>query len=124
MPGDYAPKLAVADGRLEAKGAAMVYVAESKSGMPVPGGGTESEEIRTNFYGIIRNPKANEIMGGIFSATVAVIVAPGNCTDGEPDTTDFIEFNGKRWEIREMRTSGPTGLPLVYQFGVKEEGTE
>lgn len=124
MPGDYAPKLAAAKAKLEAKGAAMVYVAESKSGMPVPGGGTESEEIRTNFYGVRLNPTADEVMMGVFSATDAVILAPGDCTRGEPDTTDFIEFDGKRWEINKIVTVAPTALSILYKFGVKEEGEE
>lgn len=124
MPGDYAPKLAKAKATLEKKGAAMVYVAESKSGMPKPGGGSESKEVRTNFYGVRTNPKADEIETGIFSAEYAVILAPGDCTAGRPDTTDFIEFDGKVWNIKSIVTVAPTELPILYKFGVMEEGGE
>lgn len=120
MPGDYAPKLASAKAKLQKKGAAMVYVAESKSGMPIPGGGSVSKEIRTDFYGVRLNPTADEVQMDIFSATDAVILAPGDCTAGEPDTTDFIEFDGKRWNITKIHTVEPTDLPIIYKFAVKE----
>lgn len=120
MPGDYTSKLVSAKAKLERKGAAMVYVAESKSGMPIPGAGTLSEEVRTEFYGIRLNPTAEEVQMGIFSATDAVFLAPGDCTDGIPDTTDYIEFDNKKWQITKIFTVAPTELPLLYKFAVKE----
>lgn len=120
MPGDYAPKLAAAKAKLQAKGAAMVYVAESKSGMPTPGGGSTSEEIRTEFYGVRLNPTAEEVTMGVFSATDSVILAPGDCTGGIPDITDYIEFDGKEWQITKIHTVAPTELRLLYKFAVKE----
>lgn len=124
MPFDYAQKLESVKAKLKKLKAEMVYVAESKSGMPVPGGGSVSKEIRTKFYGALTNPTADEIMTGIFSATDAVILAPGDCTDGKPDTTDFIEFDGTRWEINKVHKVAPTGSPILYKFGVKEMESE
>lgn len=121
MPGDYAPKLAAVKAKLAAKGAAMVYVAESKTGMPIPGGGSVSEEIRTEFYGVRLNPTAEEVTMGVFGATDSVILAPGDCTGGTPDTTDYIEFDGKEWQITKIYTVAPTVLPLIYKFAVKEK---
>lgn len=120
MPGDYAPKLAAVKAKLAAKGTPMVYVAESKSGMPTPGGGSTSEEIRTEFYGVRLNPTAEEVTMGVFSATDSVILAPGDCTGGIPDTTDYIEFDGKEWQITKIQTVAPTELALTYKFAVKE----
>ena len=120
MPGDYTPKLAAAKAKLQAKGTAMVYVAERKSGMPTPGGGSTSEEIRTEFYGVRLNPSAEEVTMGVFGATDSIILAPGDCTGGVPDTTDYIEFDGKEWQITKIKTVAPTELALVYKFAVKE----
>lgn len=120
MPGDYAPKLESAKAKLAAKGAKMVYVAEIKSGMPKPGCGSVSEEIRTEFYGVRLNPTAEEVTMGVFGATDSIILAPGDCTGGIPDTTDYIEFDGKEWQITKIKTVAPTELALVYKFYVKE----
>lgn len=126
MPTDYAPKLAAAKAKLEAKGMPMTFVrrTEDTSQMPEPGGGYPVVETRTEFYGLKTSPTLAEVQMGIFGGEDLIVIMPGNVCDGRPDTTDKLSFQGKLWGISTIRPVAPTELDIIYKVSVKEVGAD
>lgn len=124
MPGDYAPKLAAAKAKLEAKGMPMVYVqrTEDTTQLPTPGGSTPVSVVRKDFYGIRLKPTFTEVQMGLFGAGDDIVLAPGDCCDGSPDTTDRIEIDSVEWDILKFTSVKPTDLTIIYKFSVKRRG--
>lgn len=124
MPTDYAPKRAAAKAKLEAKGMSMVYVQrmEDSTQLPTPGGSTPVVEVRKDFYGVRLKPTFAEVQMGIFGAGDDIVLAPGDCCDGTPDTTDRLEIDGVEYDILSFTGVNPTDLPIIYKFSVKRRG--
>lgn len=123
MPTDYAPKLAAAKAKLEAKGMPIVYIQRTEAAqLPTPGGGTAVAEVRKDFYGVRLKPTFAEVQMGIFGAGDDIVLAPGDCCDGTPDTTDRLEIDGVEYDIQSFTGVNPTDLPIIYKFSVKRRG--
>lgn len=124
MPTDYAPKLAAAKAKLEAKGMPMTFVrrSEDTTQMPTPGVGYPVVETRTEFYGVRTSPQLAEVQMGIFAGEDIVILMPGDVCEGRPDNTDYLIFLGKRWNIITIKPVAPAELDILYKVAVKESG--
>lgn len=124
MPTDYAPKLAAAKAKLEAKGMPMTFVrrTEDTSQMPTPSGGYPVIETRTEFYGVRTSPQLDEVQMGIFAGEDIVILMPGDVCEGRPDNTDYLIFLEKRWNITTIKPVAPAELDIIYKVAVKESG--
>ena len=126
MPTDYAPKLAAAKAKLEAKGMPMTFVrrTEDTSQMPEPGGGYPVVETRTDFYGLKTSPTLAEVQMGIFGGEDLIVLVPGDVCEGRPDTTDKLEFQGMTWNITTIKPVSPAELDILYKVAVKEAGAD
>lgn len=123
MPKDYADKLEKTKAKLQEKGMLMRYVHSEvdTSKLPEAGAGYVENLTFIDFYGIRTSPTKEEIEKGIFAGTDDVVLMAG---DIEVSTTDHLLFNGKKWDILNIRTVQPTTVAILHRISIKESGNE
>lgn len=103
-------------------GQPMTYVQVKESSQPDPETGLPSVEYaRTAFSGMWESVSLQEI-GNLIQVGDAIIYAGGNAIP-TPDITDFIEVDGKAWNIVNIDGTKPGAVPILYKLYVREAGT-
>ena len=103
-------------------GQAMTFVQETESGQPNASTGLPSiVQTRTSFKGMWDTVSLNEI-GTLIQVGDAVIWAGGNAIPA-PDITDWIEVDGKAWDIVNVEPTKPGNVPILYKIYVRAAGS-
>ena len=103
-------------------GQTMTFVQETESGQPNASTGLPSiVQMRTTFNGMWDTVSLNEI-GTLIQVGDAVIWAGGNAIPA-PDITDWIEVDGKAWDIVNVEPTKPGNVPILYKIYVRAAGS-
>lgn len=121
---DYSAAIAKATAKIREKGMPMTFVRvdESEEYDPV----TDSyptKEVPFPMYGLKTQPTVDEVQGGIFSAGSMIVLMSGEGFEKQPDTTDYLMFSEKRWDITAIKPVAPAEQDILYKFQVKDIGT-
>lgn len=121
---DYSAAIAKATAKIREKGMPMTYVRvdESEEYDPV----TDSyptTETKVPMYGLKTSPTVDEVQGGTFSAGSMIVLMSGEGFEKQPDTTDYLVFSEKRWDITAIKPVAPAEQAILYKFQVKDIGT-
>ena len=102
-------------------GQAMTFVQEYESGQPNPSTGLPAiVQNRTTFKGLWDNVQLNEL-GTLLQVGDAIIWAGGDAIPA-PDITDWVEVDGKAWDIVNVQATKPGETAIVYKLYVREAG--
>lgn len=103
-------------------GQAMTFVQETESGQPDPYTGIATiVQTRTAFRGMWDTVQLNEL-GSLIQAGDAVIWAGGGSIPA-PDITDWIDVDGKAWDIVNIEPTKPGSVAILYKLYVRAAGT-
>lgn len=103
-------------------GQSMTFVQETESSSPNPSTGlADIVQTRTAFKGMWDNVQLNEL-GTLLQVGDAVIWTGGDAIP-TPDITDWVEVDGKAWDIVNIESTKPGAVAIVYKLYVREAGT-
>ena len=122
---DYSEEIALAQELLDEFGMPMTYVSitEDTTGMIDPETGKYPVTIeRSPFVGVKTQPTAQEVQAGRFQNVSLVVLAPGDAV-AEADTTDVLQFDGRDWDVTEVRPVAPAEQVILYKLGVQDAGS-
>lgn len=120
---DYSAAIAKATAKIREKGMPMTFVRvdESEEYDPV----TDSypaTETNVPMYGLKTSPTVDEVQGGTFSAGSMIVLMSGEGFETRPDTTDYLVFSEKRWDITAIKPVAPAEQAILYKFQVEDIG--
>lgn len=119
---DYSAIAAKAARKIADKGMPMVFVAQDEGAYDPATNTRPTIEARTPIMGVRTAPTVDEVQSGQFAVGSTIILVAGNALDRPADTTDRLEFGGRRWNITAIRSVAPAGEILLYKFQVKDGG--
>lgn len=103
-------------------GQSMTFVQETENGQPDPFTGiSEIVQTRTAFKGMWDTVKIAEL-GSLIQVGDAVIWAGGDSIPA-PDITDWIEVDGKAWDIINVEPTKPGPVAILYKLYVRAAGS-
>ena len=103
-------------------GQAMTFVQETESGQPDPYTGIATiVQTRTDFRGMWDTVQLNEL-GSLIQVGDAVIWAGGDSIPA-PDITDWIDVDGKAWDIVNIEPTKPGSVAILYKLYVRAAGS-
>lgn len=120
---DYSAAIAKATAKIREKGMPMTFVRvdESEEYDPV----TDSypvTETKVPMYGLKTSPTVDEVQGGTFSAGSMIVLMSGEGFEKQPDTTDYLVFSEKRWDITAIKPVAPAEQAILYKFQIEDIG--
>ena len=120
---DYTEQITAAQTAIREKGMPVTFVATEKGDYdPVTGGYVETA-VRYETYAVRTKPNAVDIEAGIYTATSdLLLIAGGTIGNKRPDTTDYLEFNGHKWDVGNVVTVAPAEQDILYKVEVKDAG--
>ena len=119
---DYSAISARVARKIADRGMPMVFVARDEGAYDPAANTRPAVETRTDIMGVRTSPGVDEVRNGLFAVGGTVILVAGNALAGVPDTTDKLEFGGRRWDIAAIRTVAPAEEILMYKFQVRDAG--
>lgn len=121
---DYTEQITAAQTAIREKGMTVTFVAVEKGDYdPVTGGYAETV-VRYETYAVRTKPNAVDIEAGIYAAnTDLLLIAGGTIGSKRPDTTDYVEFNGHKWDVGNVVTVAPAEQDILYKVEIKDAGT-
>ena len=101
----------------------VTFVAVEKGDYdPVTGGYIETK-VRYETYAVRTKPNAVDIEAGIYTSTSdLLLIAGGTIGNKRPDTTDYVEFCGHKWDVGNVVTVAPAEQDILYKVEVKDAG--
>ena len=118
----YEAAQAKAQRKIAEKGIAMEYVSvQSGAYDPVSNAVTETE-TRTAVYGLKSSPTVREVQSGAFPAGSMVVRIAGGLIENPSKVTDHLEFDGRVWDISEIRKVEPGGVCILLSLSVEDGG--
>ena len=120
---DYSEQITAAQTAIREKGMPVTFVAVEKGDYdPVTGGYAETV-VRYETYAVRTKPNAVDIEAGIYTATSDLLLIAGDTIGNKrPDTTDYVEFNGHKWDVGNVVTVAPAEQDILYKVEVKDAG--
>lgn len=121
---DYTEQITAAQTAIREKGMPVTFVAVEKGDYdPVTGGYVETK-ARYETHAVRTKPSAVDIEAGIYIATSdLLLIAGGTIGKKRPDTTDYLEFNGHKWDVGNVVTVAPAEQDILYKVEIKDAGT-
>lgn len=121
---DYTEQITAAQTAIREKGMPVTFVAVEKGDYdPVTGGYAETV-VRYETYAVRTKPNAVDIEAGIYAAnTDLLLIAGGTIGSKRPDTKDYLEFNGHKWDVGNVVTVAPAEQDILYKVEIKDAGT-
>lgn len=120
---DYSSYIAKASAKLAAKGMPMVYVSVTEGTEYDPNTGSYPEvKVRTDFVGLRTQPTVDEVQGGIFAAASTIVLMAGDAVDAV-DTSDYLEFLGRKWDVKAFRIIAPAEKVILYKLQIADGGS-
>lgn len=119
---DYSAISARAARKIADKGMPMVFVARDEGAYDPATNTRPTVETRTDIMGVRTSPGMDEVQSGLFAVGSTIILVAGNALAKTADTTDKLEFGGRRWDITAIKTVAPAEEILLYKFQVRDAG--
>lgn len=120
---DYTEQITAAQTAIREKGMPVTFVAVEKGDYdPVTGGYAETV-VRYETYAVRTKPNAVDIEAGIYAEnTDLLLIAGGTVGSKRPDTTDYVEFGGHKWDVGNVVTVAPAEQDILYKMEIKDAG--
>lgn len=119
---DHSEFIALANEMIAEDGMEMTFCHFEQSGKIDPvTGKRKANASEKPFRGVITKPTKDETAQGRFQNATQVVLAAGDAIQN-PAISDKLRFLGHDWEITEILTVEPAGVPVLYKFGVRDAG--
>lgn len=114
--------ISLANQLIAENGMEITFLARSANGEVNPKSGKREIEAREHkCMAVLVRPTKEELAQGHFQNISQVVLVPGDAIP-VPSITDKLRFSGHEWDIAEIVTIEPSGVPILYKIGVKDAG--